>query len=51
MGQAVGANTLQVACFFEKEQAGMTGKFVFGGTSAITSPPSPANVPSPNCGW
>jgi hypothetical protein len=51
MGQAVGANTLQVACFFEKEQAGMTAKFVFGGASAITNPPSPANVPSPNCGW
>jgi hypothetical protein len=51
MGQAVGANTLQVACFFEKEQPGMTAKFAFGQASPITNPPSSANVPSPNCGW
>jgi hypothetical protein len=51
MGQAIGANTLQVGCFFEKEQPGMIAKFVFGAASSITSPPSPANVPNPNCGW
>jgi hypothetical protein len=51
MGQTVGASTLQVACFFEKEQPGQVAKFDFGGASPIANPPSVGNVPNPNCGW
>ena len=51
MGQAVGASTLQVACFFEKEPAGQTQKYIFGSASGIANPPGNANVPNPNCGW
>ena len=51
MGQAVGASTLQVACFFETVPPGQTQKYVFGGSSGIANPPGNANQPSPNCGW
>lgn len=51
MGQAVGATILQVACAFEKEPGGQASKFIIGGTSPITSPPTNANLPNPNCGW
>jgi hypothetical protein len=51
MGQAVGASTLQVGCFFDTVPAGQTQKYVFGGSSGIANPPSNANQPSPNCGW
>lgn len=51
MGQAIGATTLQVGCFFEKEQTGLVHRYVFGAATGITLPPSPANIPTPNCGW
>jgi hypothetical protein len=51
MGQAVGASTLQVGCFFDTVPPGQTQKYVFGGSSGIANPPSNANQPSPNCGW
>jgi hypothetical protein len=51
MGQALGANSLQVGCFFEKALAGQTSKSVFGTVSTITNPPTSANLPNPNCGW
>ena len=51
LAKEIGATSLQVGCLFEKEPPGKTAKFVFGGISALTGPPSPANVPNPNCGW
>jgi hypothetical protein len=51
LGQAIGAKVVQVGCFFEKEPAGQTQKYIFGGIIDIASPPSNANVPNPNCGW
>ena len=51
MGQTLGANTLQVGCIFDKEQPGQTSKFILGGASSTANPPTPANVPNPNCGW
>jgi hypothetical protein len=51
MGQAVGASTLQVGCFFDNVPNGQTQKYVFGGSSGIANPPTSGNVPSPNCGW
>lgn len=51
MGQAVGASTLQVGCFFDQVPAGQAQRYVFGGNSGIASPPSNANIPNPNCGW
>ena len=51
MGQMVGASAYQVACSFETVQPGQISKFILGGATPIESPPSSANVPSPNCGW
>jgi hypothetical protein len=51
MASTVGAPITQVACFFEKEQAGMVTKYTFGGVNPSVNPPNPGMVPTPNCGW
>jgi hypothetical protein len=51
MGQSVGASTLQAGCIFDAVPPGQTQKYILGGSSGISNPPSNSNVPSPNCGW
>jgi hypothetical protein len=49
--QSVGAVTTQVGCFFEKEPAGGVTKWALGGAFPSGNTPTPAALPSPNCGW
>jgi hypothetical protein len=51
MAGAIGAAAFQVACSFEMEPPGQISKFIMGAPSPMDSPPSAANLPSPNCGW